>query len=306
MSVKTVSVLKTYFETGDVPTESQFGDLIDSFIHKQTGAVITAKSYDEETGIVSFSFSDSTTLSFNVNTDLTQIEQDITDLQNNKVDKIAGKGLSTNDFTNELKTKLENLTPYDPPTSHEIAFINGLQEALDLKANDNEVVKTVTYDGVQLSPDAAGNVTINPNAAYDYDLGLAEQKLNYLYFGEDVFGIYLPVPAPEVNGDYIFAHDIFINNYIKLEQRNEAFLDEDADPAITSIVLTTPLAVDLMRVIKEDNAANNITVTPNAITVSGGYVIPTPYVYVEYVKGIPATEGIGIDIIGTSAIGEGF
>lgn len=31
-----------------------------------------------------------------------------TDLAN-KVDKVTGKGLSTNDFTNELKTKLENL-----------------------------------------------------------------------------------------------------------------------------------------------------------------------------------------------------
>lgn len=27
----------------------------------------------------------------------------------NKVDVVSGKGLSTNDFTNELKTKLENL-----------------------------------------------------------------------------------------------------------------------------------------------------------------------------------------------------
>lgn len=28
---------------------------------------------------------------------------------NNKVDKVAGKGLSTNDFTNTLKTKLDNI-----------------------------------------------------------------------------------------------------------------------------------------------------------------------------------------------------
>lgn len=35
--------------------------------------------------------------------------QAVKNLLNNKVDKVAGKDLSTNDFTNELKTKLENL-----------------------------------------------------------------------------------------------------------------------------------------------------------------------------------------------------
>ena len=37
----------------------------------------------------------------------------ITNLQNDKVDKIEGKDLSTNDFTTELKTKLEGLENYD-------------------------------------------------------------------------------------------------------------------------------------------------------------------------------------------------
>lgn len=35
--------------------------------------------------------------------------QAVMNLLNNKVDKVAGKDLSANDFTNELKTKLENL-----------------------------------------------------------------------------------------------------------------------------------------------------------------------------------------------------
>lgn len=34
-------------------------------------------------------------------------------LLNDKVDKVSGKGLSTNDFTDELKTKLDNLENYD-------------------------------------------------------------------------------------------------------------------------------------------------------------------------------------------------
>ena len=41
-------------------------------------------------------------------TDTTQIQSDITALQSGKVDKVAGKGLSTNDFTDADKTKVDN------------------------------------------------------------------------------------------------------------------------------------------------------------------------------------------------------
>ena len=37
------------------------------------------------------------------------IEQDIVDLENDKVDKVAGKGLSTNDYTSTEKTKLSGI-----------------------------------------------------------------------------------------------------------------------------------------------------------------------------------------------------
>lgn len=43
---------------------------------------------------------------YNINNAYTKNE--INNLLNNKVDKVTGKGLSTNDFTDELKTKLEN------------------------------------------------------------------------------------------------------------------------------------------------------------------------------------------------------
>jgi hypothetical protein len=41
------SILKTYFETGDVPTQEQFGDTIDSSVHMQDDGIKTdAKNYD--------------------------------------------------------------------------------------------------------------------------------------------------------------------------------------------------------------------------------------------------------------------
>lgn len=43
-----------------------------------------------------------------------------------KVDKVEGKGLSTNDFTNEEKTKLAGLENYTHPESHPAGMITGL------------------------------------------------------------------------------------------------------------------------------------------------------------------------------------
>lgn len=42
-------------------------------------------------------------------TEQTSQNTNITNLQNNKVDKVSGKALSTNDFTNAYKTKIDNM-----------------------------------------------------------------------------------------------------------------------------------------------------------------------------------------------------
>ena len=56
---------------------------------------------------------------------------------NNKVDKVEGKGLSSNDFTNAYKSKLDGIetgaTKYTHPSSHPISMISGLQAELDNK-----------------------------------------------------------------------------------------------------------------------------------------------------------------------------
>lgn len=49
----------------------------------------------------------------NINNKNTQQDADISDLKNNKVDKISGKQLSTEDFTTDEKIKLQGLSNYD-------------------------------------------------------------------------------------------------------------------------------------------------------------------------------------------------
>lgn len=62
------------------------------------------------------------------------VDKLIDDLSDNKVDKIDGKGLSTNDFTNEDKSKLDSLENYDDSKiKQDISEIQQEQE----KQNDN-------------------------------------------------------------------------------------------------------------------------------------------------------------------------
>lgn len=61
----------------------------------------------------------------------------------NKVDKISGKSLSTNDYTNEEKNKLNNLSNYTHPAVHlasMIVFSDG--ETLQQKFDNNTLFKS--------------------------------------------------------------------------------------------------------------------------------------------------------------------
>ena len=69
------------------------------------------------------------------NTYRTSAEQDVID--NGKVDKITGKGLSTNDYTNAEKTKLESLENYDDTAlKGRVSTIEGKESGWDAKLDD--------------------------------------------------------------------------------------------------------------------------------------------------------------------------
>lgn len=53
----------------------------------------------------------------------------------NKVDKITGKSLSTEDYTTAEKTKLAGLSNYSAPASQPISYVTGLQTSLDGKVD---------------------------------------------------------------------------------------------------------------------------------------------------------------------------
>lgn len=123
-----------------------------------------------------------------------------------KVDKEAGKGLSTNDFTDDEKAKLAGLTNYDDTTlstavsnlettkadadsvysksaadtllagkaaavhTHEIAGVNGLQTALDAKAAASDVYTKTAVDSALADKANAADLVPFTGAALPGDI----------------------------------------------------------------------------------------------------------------------------------------
>ena len=128
-----IDILKSWFQTGDKPTENQFENLIDSFHHKDDGNIIT--NYEvSKNGDIIFTFSDGNITKIEKfvlpNTMPLNFIDDLISILNSKVDKVTGKQLSDENFSLELKQKLETLENYIHPEFHQITEVDGLQEAI--------------------------------------------------------------------------------------------------------------------------------------------------------------------------------
>ncbi|WP_299627764.1 hypothetical protein [uncultured Tenacibaculum sp.] len=136
-----IDILKSWFQTGDKPTENQFENLIDSFHHKDDGNIIT--NYEvSKNGDIIFTFSDGNITKIEKfvlpNTMPLNFIDDLISILNSKVDKVTGKQLSDENFSLELKQKLETLENYIHPELHQITEVDGLQEAIESKVDKIE------------------------------------------------------------------------------------------------------------------------------------------------------------------------
>ena len=68
-----------------------------------------------------------------------------------KVDKVAGKQLSTEDYTTADKNKLTGLSNYTKPASEPISYITGLQTVLDSKVSKTGVEALHSTDALRIS-----------------------------------------------------------------------------------------------------------------------------------------------------------
>lgn len=299
-------IIKTYYETGDIPTEMQFANTWDSFHHKDFGEVIT-KVTTNELGDITFSLSDTSEVTIKrfipetsqpisyidgLSDQLGQLVAEIA----KKVDKENGKGLSEANFTQLEKDKLKDLQNYTPDDSKPISYIDGLQSFIDqiTLAIDNKVTKV---DGMGLSE--ANFTQIEKQKLQDLDVNLAVYNLsfkpaflNYTYFGKRVFGAYFAIPTPG-NANQTFQHNYNIDKYLLLEQRWDGLPEtsngEKAREDLGALIIQNTGTLERL---------------PNTINTTG-YAFPEgALVYAVYTVNDPITEGIGVDEIGTAIIGN--
>ena len=85
----------------------------------------------------------------------TVARQQLNNIANEKVDKVNGKGLSTNDYTTAEKQKLEGLSNYVHPSTHDASIIN--QDSTHRFVTDEEKVKWNSNTGIDITDEQISN-----------------------------------------------------------------------------------------------------------------------------------------------------
>lgn len=91
-----------------------------------------------------------------------KLDEAIEDLDTNKVDKVDGKGLSTNDYTNEDKAKLDSLENYDDTEiTQEIEDIQAKDEAQDTEIDkQSDLIQKLKDNSINVTTEEATSLHI--------------------------------------------------------------------------------------------------------------------------------------------------
>ncbi|MRJ09151.1 hypothetical protein EDL99_09810 [Ornithobacterium rhinotracheale] len=135
MAKTDLNTIKNWFKNGLKPTQEQFWAWLDSFWHKDDK--IPAENIQGLNDMLS-----NIDLSSKVeNTDFESYKQEQVEALNQKVDKEEGKGLSANDFTEELKNKLENFSNL---STEDQTIASGVERTLNVEGR-----LKISGDGVE-------------------------------------------------------------------------------------------------------------------------------------------------------------
>lgn len=146
-----LNILLSYLTCTDEVMRTKWENILNSFWHKDQGQIITGIALNGTTIEISTINADGVVTV----TPIAQYQEPanfeiakITGLQgalDNKVVKVVGKALSTNDYTTAEKNKLANLTNYVHPEMHSIGEVDGLQQFLtDLQTAQNNLNATLS------------------------------------------------------------------------------------------------------------------------------------------------------------------
>lgn len=119
----------------DKPISTAQQEALDNKVDKEEGKGLSANDFTDELKDKLENLGDSPDYS----EDITNINQNITNIQSDldsKVDKEEGKGLSSNDFTDALKDKLESLSTVTPDGSYDDTEIKASITAINTEVNN--------------------------------------------------------------------------------------------------------------------------------------------------------------------------
>ncbi|TLP81348.1 hypothetical protein [Maribacter sp. ACAM166] len=212
-----LNILIDYLTCTDAVMITKWQNILASFWHKDDGDLI--QSITSDANSITF-----TTVNADGDTTAHIVDQyqeptnfpisKITDLATALSGKVAtevGKGLSQENYTTAEKNKLDGLTNYVPPSSEEIAYINGLQDALTtLQENINTVSDAIAqgnpviiyFKGYRLYKEL-GNVELYPQTGEEV-MGRGDGTL----FGGEIIHVTAKTDLPDqgvvTNSDFNF------------------------------------------------------------------------------------------------------
>ena len=238
--VTALEILKSYITCEDPATRNKFFNLLDSFWHKADGKLFKTQTINQN-GDKTFVFinkdgqQESITIPALPNSKPISFITNLSTELNNRVTKVPGKQLSTENFTTELLNKLNDLQNYVHPDTHQISEIENLAQALqDLAAPEGfgfsqENFSTALFQKLQqYNIDHYGNPVVDldalaaiPNTIYKTNQRhyVESERCDYFYDAQAAEGDKAPLDQVDGTGFWIKGVNTsdVINNLTSIE-----------------------------------------------------------------------------------------
>lgn len=169
------------------------------------GVYVKGVAYDESTKVLTFTLSDGSSLSVKLTGDVDLSDYATKEDLNSKVDKIEGKNLSTNDFTDKDKEKLSFLSNYDDSELRELVSTKANVDDTYTKSEVDNLVSSIntnlswkesvpTYDDI---------LTTYPNPKDGWTVNVDDTDVTYRYTGTEWIAISansIPLATKDLDG----------------------------------------------------------------------------------------------------------
>lgn len=181
--------------------------------------------------------------------------------------------------------------------------ITSIQEKLNTTFSDLDTLEKInTYLNSVVAKtvngnttDGEGNIELDIFESSRFNLSLEPTKMDYTYFGEDVYVVLLEIPQPTENGTkHVFPHNLNVDKYLKVLSRVDSYRKGTGRTHL-------PSEKDLA-LLTTETPSSSFELYNNTIETYNLEYPSDSYLYVEYIP-LLGEEGISVDPIGSADIG---